>query len=168
MADKLTRLGARSLTMTLDRVASVFQNHHDLLGVPEDIAMDFAKRADRMSDAVETTASINFPKAASDDKEAAPLIEDTYTDRLPDEADLVDEDADSDDQNTPEYWYNLGKYAAGREANGEKVATPEWSQPPKNETGQSVEPGGMSGAGWDPNAIGDDRGGPYKQEPDEP
>jgi hypothetical protein len=65
---KLTRQGARNLTATLDRVATVIQNNPDLLGVDKKIAMDFARRCDLLSDAIETTAVINYPKAAAVDE----------------------------------------------------------------------------------------------------
>ncbi len=65
---KLTRQGARNLTATLDRVATVIQNNPDLLGVDKKIAMDFARRCDLLSDAIETTAVINFPKSAAIDE----------------------------------------------------------------------------------------------------
>ena len=63
---KLTRDGARSLTATLDRIASAVQGNAALLGIDPKIATDFAYRCDLISDAVETTAVTNFPKAAAD------------------------------------------------------------------------------------------------------
>lgn len=63
---KLTRRGARNLTATIDRIASAVQDNHALLGIDPKIAKDFAYRCDLISDAVETTAVANFPKAASD------------------------------------------------------------------------------------------------------
>ena len=65
---KLTRQGARSLTATLDRVATAIQNNPEVLGIDEKIAMDFARRCDLLSDAIETTAVINFPKSAAIDE----------------------------------------------------------------------------------------------------
>ncbi len=65
---KLTRQGARNLTAALDRVATVIQNNPDLLGVDKKIAVDFARRCDLLSDAIETTAVINYPKAAAIDE----------------------------------------------------------------------------------------------------
>lgn len=61
MSDTLTRQGARNLTRTLDRVAEIVQNRYTLLGLPGDVALDFAKRADLISDAVELTASALNP-----------------------------------------------------------------------------------------------------------
>ncbi len=63
---KLTRAGARDLTAAIDRVASAVQENSELLGVDPRIAKDFAYRCDLISDAVETTAVNNFPKAASE------------------------------------------------------------------------------------------------------
>jgi len=65
---KLSRQGARNLTATLDRVATVVQNNPELLGIDAKIAMDFARRCDLLSDAIETTAVINYPKAGALDE----------------------------------------------------------------------------------------------------
>lgn len=54
----MTRKGARSVTQTLDRVASLFQQEWKTLGVPERIAQDFAYRCDLLSDRVERTAGL--------------------------------------------------------------------------------------------------------------
>ena len=148
MPELLTRKGARNLTEAIDRIASTVQLHAAELGLDPRIAFDYAKRSDMISDAVESTAATNFPIQAGDggDKEPA-------------DAKALADDADpkSDDQNTKP-----------NATSGDKMAAPEFAQPPKDETGLSVEPGGASGPGWDPNAIADDRGGPYKQEGDEP
>ena len=71
MTQKLSRRGARELTSTLDRIATVIQNNPDLLGIPEKVAKDYAYRCDLISDAVERTASANFPldKSAAIDEE---------------------------------------------------------------------------------------------------
>jgi len=61
---KLTRLGARNLTTALDRIASALQENHAVLGINQKIANDFAYRCDLISDAVESTAIANYPKAA--------------------------------------------------------------------------------------------------------
>jgi len=63
---KLTRKGARNLTASIDRIASTIQENAALLGIDPKIAKDFAYRCDLISDAVETTAVTNFPKAAGD------------------------------------------------------------------------------------------------------
>ena len=63
MTLKLTRDGASDLTSVMDRVATVVQENPELLGIDSRIALDFAKRIDLISDAVETTAAINFPNA---------------------------------------------------------------------------------------------------------
>jgi len=60
---KLTREGARNLTTTIDRIASVIQENAALLGIDSKIAKDFAYRCDLVSDAVETTAVANYPKS---------------------------------------------------------------------------------------------------------
>jgi len=65
---KLTRRGARNVTATLDRIATLLQQSPGVLGIDPKIAMDFAHRCDLISDAVETTASINFPVTAADEE----------------------------------------------------------------------------------------------------
>ena len=78
---KLTRQGARNLTETIDRIASVVQDNSALLGIDPKIAKDFAYRCDLISDAVESTAVANFPKSAEFDAsdigetESGPLID---------------------------------------------------------------------------------------------
>ncbi len=67
MSQKLTRKGARSYTKMLDRVASVAQKQAEILGLPPEVALDFARRADVISDQVELTAAANFPLVAGDD-----------------------------------------------------------------------------------------------------
>ena len=69
MPDVLTRKGARNFTETVDRVASAVQTKHGLLGIPQDVASDFAIRCDLISDAAELTAASNDP-LATDDEEA--------------------------------------------------------------------------------------------------
>jgi len=128
MANKLTRQGARNLTQEMDRIASVIQQHADVLGIPEKVALDFAKRSDLLSDAIEMTAVTNYPLIAASAEE-------------------VDESAEDE-----------------APAASDKEASAEWSAPAKDETGTSVTPA----QGWDPNAIADDHGGPFKQEGDEP
>lgn len=135
MTQKLTRKGARNVTSELDRIASLVQDHHPILGVPEKVAFDFAKRCDLISDAIETLAVQNA-RSASEAEE------------------VTDDDPESKDQNKPESYYEG------------KTASPEFPvEPAEDETGESVEP---IGDGFDPNAIGDDRGGPFQHESDEP
>jgi len=152
MPDVLTRKGARNFTETVDRVASAVQNKYGLLGIPQDVASDFALRCDLISDAVELTAAANEPLTETDD------------------------DPKSKDQNQPEHFYE-GKKAEDEEATDEeatdkeaadKKAAPEWPlQPGKNETGDSVEPAGSAPPHWNANAIGDERPGPFKMDSDE-
>jgi hypothetical protein len=66
MTQKLTRLGARNVTSALDRIATLIQENAAVLGIDPKIALDFAGRTDLISDAVEATASINYPITATD------------------------------------------------------------------------------------------------------
>jgi len=63
---KMTRAGARNLTATLDRIASVVQSNPSLIGIDSKIAKDFAYRCDLISDAVERTAVANYPRTADE------------------------------------------------------------------------------------------------------
>jgi hypothetical protein len=58
---RLTRQGARNLTAALDNIAQVVQHRATLLGLDKRTATDFAYRCDLLSDAIERTASANFP-----------------------------------------------------------------------------------------------------------
>lgn len=66
MSTKLTRRGARNVTATLDRIANLMQSEAAALGIDPKIAKDFALRCDMISDCVERTAMINFPKRAEE------------------------------------------------------------------------------------------------------
>jgi hypothetical protein len=168
MPTPLTRSGARSLTTVMDRCASAIQAECDRLDIPTHIAKDYALRSDMLTDHIERKA-IAYEKAAGAD------VDDLSVEEMkvkPTEQ-QVDDDPKSDDQNTLPNATSGDKMAADdallrKLLAEEKMAAPEFAQPARNETGDSVEPGGASGAGWDPNAIADDRGGPYKAEPDEP
>lgn len=56
---KMTKKGAASVTGALDRIATLFQNEYETLGVPERIANDFAYRCDLLSDRVERVAGLS-------------------------------------------------------------------------------------------------------------
>lgn len=58
---RLTRQGARNLTAALDNIAQVVQHRAAMLGLDKRTATDFAYRCDLLSDAIERTASANFP-----------------------------------------------------------------------------------------------------------
>lgn len=71
MSQKLTRRGARELTATIDRIASVIQENPSILGIDTRIAKDYAYRCDLISDAIEKMAVENFPldRTAAEDEE---------------------------------------------------------------------------------------------------
>ena len=54
MPSKLTRRGARELTVAIDKIADTVQQNADILGIDPKIATDFAYRSDLISDAVES------------------------------------------------------------------------------------------------------------------
>ena len=112
---RITRQGARNVTLDLDKIASLFQDHHELMGIPQKIAADFAYRCDLISDHVERHV-LAMEKSASEEEEGkeGAAAEKPQTE--------IDDDPASDDQNKPEHYYH-GKNA-------------------EDETGLSVEPTG--------------------------
>ena len=78
MFKKLTRHGTRNVTATLDNLATLFQAEAATLGIDPRIAMDFAHRCDMLSDAVESTAAINFPLKEAANEEGMSLSNDGW------------------------------------------------------------------------------------------
>jgi len=62
----LTEKGARQVTADLDRLANLFQNDHDTLGIPAKVAEDMALRCDMLSDRIETQAGMRPREATMD------------------------------------------------------------------------------------------------------
>jgi len=149
MPTPLTRRGARSVTADFDRLANLIQSELAILDIPEKIAADFALRCDLLSDHIERVAIANEKAAKEPD---ALSVEEMAKKPVKEQ---VDDDPKSKDQNT-----------RPNATSGDKMAAPEWAQPARNETGDSIEPG-PANEGFDANAIGDEHSGPYKQEPDE-
>lgn len=151
---KLTRQGALNVTRELDRLATVIQNNAEVFGIPAAVAVDFAKRADVISDAIELQAASNFPLKEGAEADSVPADADPDVKGVSaDSGGKVDDSPKSKDQNKPDSYYFGGKKGSA-----------EWAQPAKDETGTSVSP---NNGGWDPNAIGDDHGGPFVSQPDE-
>jgi hypothetical protein len=57
---KATAQGARRVVAYIDKLASVIQAHHEALGLPEKVAMDFAYRCDLLSDAIPASYGPKF------------------------------------------------------------------------------------------------------------
>lgn len=169
-AKKLTRTGALNATRILDQAAELIQRNATVFGIPEAVALDFAKRADILSDTIETTAAKNFPRTAGDEEDDEKEEKDAdegktaaghaqYEDYVRDWKALKYPVDVKGKMLSKERWEELmGK------ADGGKTAAADWAQPAKNETGLSLP---LANGGWDANAIGDDRGGPYESQPDE-
>ena len=68
---KMNKQSALKVSSQLDRIASLFENSFDSLGVPKKIAQDFAYRCDLLSDTIESNFGIN--KQALDDLD--PVLE---------------------------------------------------------------------------------------------
>jgi hypothetical protein len=58
MARKVTKKGALQVSQTLDRLASLFEQEHEAMGVTQKVAQDFALRLDHTSDIIEKSAGI--------------------------------------------------------------------------------------------------------------
>lgn len=56
---KLTKKGAKQVTETLDRIASLMQENYETLGLDQDLAMKFAFSCDKMSDSIEKKADFD-------------------------------------------------------------------------------------------------------------
>lgn len=56
---KMTKKGARVVTKDLDKIATLFQEAHAALGIPQHIAADFARRCDLLSDTIEKNAGLD-------------------------------------------------------------------------------------------------------------
>ena len=65
--DAISRADARTLTETIDGIATAVQANHTILGLPEKVAMDFAYRCDLISDTVEKTAMGKSAESAVDE-----------------------------------------------------------------------------------------------------
>jgi len=116
MADNLTRSGARAFTETLDRIATAVQHNAALLGLPSNIATDFAFRCDLVSDAVEKQAAANFPLKQAD------FNADEIGEEVP--GPLVDDppNAQIDEHFTQEKFHELTEMADAEEA-ADKLAS---------------------------------------------
>lgn len=86
MSDKLSRQGALRLTADIDRIASVLSEHALALGIPQNVALDFAKRADLLSDVIEKTAGLDpltksaaLPAASEPGREVSGPLETDFT-----------------------------------------------------------------------------------------
>ena len=73
MSDFLTRKGATQVTSDIDRIASLIQEQHVALGIPERVAKDFCYRCDLVSDAVERRAMTN-EKASNESARVAAAV----------------------------------------------------------------------------------------------
>jgi len=56
---QITKKGARQVTADLDKLATLFQDQWEALGIPQKIAKDFAYRCDMLSDAIEKRAGFD-------------------------------------------------------------------------------------------------------------
>ena len=55
----ISKKAAKAITADLDRLAQLFENNHEVIGVPAKVAVDFAYRCDLLSDYVEKNASLD-------------------------------------------------------------------------------------------------------------
>jgi hypothetical protein len=74
---KASKAGARRVTANLDALASLFQNHHASLGIPQKVAMDFAYRCDLLSDTIDRRKQAGyFNPAEIGEEQPGPLVYD--------------------------------------------------------------------------------------------
>jgi hypothetical protein len=74
---KASKAGARRVTANLDVLASLFQNHHRSLGIPQKVAMDFAYRCDLLSDSIDRRKQAGYFDPSQIGKEVpGPLVYD--------------------------------------------------------------------------------------------
>jgi hypothetical protein len=74
---KASKAGARRITANLDALASLFQNHHRSLGIPQKVAMDFAYRCDLLSDSIDRRKQAGYFDPSEIGKEVpGPLVYD--------------------------------------------------------------------------------------------
>ena len=74
---KASKAGVRRVTANLDVLASLFQNHHRSLGIPQKVAMDFAYRCDLLSDSIDRRKQAGYFDPSQIGKEVpGPLVYD--------------------------------------------------------------------------------------------
>jgi hypothetical protein len=163
----LTRRGALNVTADLDRLATLFQEQNEALGVPKDYALRFAFYCDAMSDTIEKHAvALDAAKKGEEDPEAK------KGDEPPKDEEKKEAKKAEDDEEKKEA-AKKGEEKPEDKA-PEKEAAKKGEEPPKDEekkeasarkkaqedeTGLSVDHGE---SGYDANAIGDDSGGPLE------
>jgi hypothetical protein len=128
MSEKLTRSGARDVTSTIDRLASLIQEQCAVLGIDPRIAKDYALRSDMISDAIERTAAINFPLKEAANEEGMSLPNDGWdADQIADKVPgALESDADEPYMGTftEEEHHELGeRQEGGQLENGVKAAS---------------------------------------------
>ena len=57
---KASKAGVRRVTANLDAIASLFQEHHASLGIPQKVAVDFATRCDLLSDSLDRRRTAGY------------------------------------------------------------------------------------------------------------
>ena len=158
MASQLSRRGARAVTQDLDKLATVFQSQHSVLGVPEEYALRFAYYCDVMSDAVE--------------KHAIRLAGDEEKPKDEEEAKKEAADITAGCEKLPEGGMRDNcekKKEEGKEAASKKSEDKDEDEEAKkgskkkavDETGTSVEPA-PGNQGFDANDIADEKAGPLE------
>jgi hypothetical protein len=65
---KMKKISKKQVTASLDRIADLFQNHAEQLGVPSRVAFDFAYRCDLLSDALDKMASEDKKEEKEEEK----------------------------------------------------------------------------------------------------
>lgn len=95
----LSKNAAQAITADLDKLAQLFETDHAALGVPTNVAKDFAYRCDLLSDFVEKQAAAQLDRTDSIQKE---FDQEVAVSHQPDEAYMAD-------KTTQDELYELGK-----------------------------------------------------------
>jgi cobalamin biosynthesis protein CobT len=157
----LTRLGALAVTSDLDRIASLFQDQHEVLGVPKEYAAKFAYYCDAMSDHVEKHAI----KLAESEETAEEGEEGKEGEEKPEgESKTAAKKAETDTKaESVEEKKSSKKAEAEAKAEDDKQAEDKKAgrgkKAQEDETGLSVDHGE---SGYDANAIADKKSGPQE------
>lgn len=124
----LTRQGALALTTNLDRIASLFQEQSDLLGVPSEYALKFAYYCDAMADQVEQHAIKMAAEEESEEEseESVGKTAEEDSEESEDESETASKKASSKKAQEDETGNSVDHGASGFDANviGDTVSGP--------------------------------------------
>ena len=98
----LTKAAAKAITADLDRLAQLFEADHSALGVPANVATDFAYRCDLLSDFVEKRGGLDRAESV----QKSDVADEVSVSHQPDEPYMAD-------KTTQDELYELGQMVEG-------------------------------------------------------